>query len=232
MKIDYILFSDGSVRKMKYGDLTGYGCVIVNMKTKQYTAFGGEMSSGSIAYAEGWAIYRGLQFINSFRKNKDKKQHILVVTDSKLTISILTDYIPNVWDVSDWNHWKKKNGTSVLNQDLYRNIVDLINRGNMKVRFVHMNSHLKDDEWKVLQKKMKEQNVDATDRSAKLFVQMNRLADEIATDITLRKKNQWGSDPGPKFYKLRSKIPWSSISLQEPIGPSRSNKLIEYRRFE
>ena len=111
MKVNYILFTDGSVRRLRTGEcISGYGIVVVDTTTKQYTCFGGDIRTTSIVYAEAWAIYRGLHFISKITKTRNVKPHVLVVSDSKLNVSILGDLIPNTWDLSDWDNWKKKDG--------------------------------------------------------------------------------------------------------------------------
>ena len=125
--MNYILFTDGSVRRLRTGEcISGYGIVVVDTTTKQYTCFGGDIRTTSIVYAEAWAIYRGLHFISKITKTRNVKPHVLVVSDSKLNVSILGDLIPNTWDLSDWDNWKKKDGSPVMNQELYRDIVELI----------------------------------------------------------------------------------------------------------
>ena len=44
MKVNYILFTDGSVRRLRTGEcISGYGIVVVDTTTKQYTCFGGDI---------------------------------------------------------------------------------------------------------------------------------------------------------------------------------------------
>ena len=189
MKVNYILFTDGSVRRLRTGEcISGYGIVVVDTTTKQYTCFGGDIRTTSIVYAEAWAIYRGLHFISKITKTRNVKPHVLLVSDSKLNVSILGDLIPNTWDLSDWDNWKKKDGTPVLNQELYRDIVELIYDNEMRVRFIHINSHLDDAAYKTIKKKLQEVDVKLDNDIAKLFVMMNNMADETATSITQERK--------------------------------------------
>lgn len=191
MKVNFILFTDGSVRHFDGQTASAYGVVLLDCDAKRCTKFGGPLKSNSIVFAEAWAVYRGLQYINKICKYRSSKPNVLVVTDSKLNVSILTDYIPNQWDLSDWNHWKKKDGERVKNQEVYQNIMELIVDNNLKVRFMHIHSHLKINEWQLIQSKASSIGVDLKKDICKLFVQMNQLADETATEITQSKKESY-----------------------------------------
>lgn len=185
MTPDFVIFTDGSVRR--YPDqkvYSGYSVVVLNLQSKQYTGFCGALNTSSIVYAEAWAVYRGLQYINKICKPIGLKPSVLVVTDNKLNVTILSDYIFNTWDTSDWGRWKKTDGSLVKNQEVYRNIIKLINRGHMSVRYCHINSHLEESDWKRIRSKLLDIDIDANQGMCKLFIQMNQIADEMATEIT------------------------------------------------
>lgn len=186
MKPNYILFSDGSVRINTKGDhISGYGVVILDTRTSRYVKFGGELNSKSIAFAEVWAIYRGLQFIAGTCKKAKEKAKVLVVSDSNITIQSFNDYIPSKkWDLSNWSYWKKSNSKPVKNQNVYRNILTLIDDHHMTVKFVHMYSHLDIKDLEKVKNKLSKYNLKATDDMARLFLAMNALADKTASDIT------------------------------------------------
>ena len=191
MKVNFILFTDGSVRRFhKDQTVSAYGVVVLDCTTKRYTKFGGKLHTDSIVFAEAWAVYRGLQYIHTLCKRRSVKPTVLVVTDSKLNVSILTDYIPNHWDLSDWNHWKKKDGGKVKNQEVYQNILELIVDNGLTVRFMHIKSHLKMNEWHLIDSKAKTIGVDLKKSICKLFMKMNNLADEMATELTQQQKEK------------------------------------------
>lgn len=191
MKVNFILFTDGSVRRFDQSKIaSAYGVVVLDCITKRYTTFGGNLDTDSIVFAEAWAVYRGLQYINKICKRRSAKPAVLVVTDSKLNVSILTDYIPNHWDLSDWDHWKKKDGGHVKNQEVYQNILELIMDNGLTVRFMHIKSHLKMNEWHLIDAKAKDIGVDLKKSICKLFMKMNNLADETATELTQQQKDK------------------------------------------
>lgn len=197
MNVNFILFTDGSVRRFDGHSATAYGVVVLDVVTKRYTTFSGTLASDSIVYAEAWAIYRGLQFINKTCSARDEKPSVLVVTDNKLNVSILTDYIPNQWNLSNWNKWRKKDGSRVKNQEVYQNIVELIMDHDISAKFIHINSHLNTSEWRVIQAKLKDVGVKLDKDLCKVFVKMNAIADKLATDATMAEKiriREEGSD--------------------------------------
>lgn len=192
VNVNFILFTDGSVRRFKDNDkrktVSAYGVVVLDVLTKRYTTFSGSLGTDSIVYAEAWAIYRGLQFINKSCKKRMVKPTVLVVTDNKLNVSILSDYIPNLWDLSNWNCWRKRDGSKVKNQEVYQNIMELIIDNDLQVRFTHINSHLSSGDWKMIQNKLKDSGINLDKELCKIFVKMNNLADNLATGITLEQK--------------------------------------------
>lgn len=189
MKINFILFTDGSVRIFDEHRVSAYGCVVLDVSTKRYTTFGGPMKqSDSIVYVEAWAIYRGLQYINKICKQRSVKPNILIVSDSKLNVEIMTHYIPKVWNLNDWDNWRKTDGSKVKNQELYRNIVELIIQNNLHVKFIHIHGHTTEREQSKVYKELKHADIKVPQKLCKVFVKMNAIADEIATDITMAKK--------------------------------------------
>ena len=104
----------------------------------------------------------------------------MVVTDSKLCVNILTDYIPK-WDTSDWNDWKTKKGQSVKNQDIYKRIVRLLeNYPDVHFRITHIHGHQgKSNEGKIRKDLMKH-GITPTDAAVSTFRRMNAMADRLA----------------------------------------------------
>lgn len=189
MEVNFIIFTDGSVRRFDDKVAAAYGVVVLDYSTKTYTKFGDRLKTVSIVYAEAWAVYRGLQYINRICNKNSMKATVLVVTDSKLNVSIFTEYIPKRWDLSDWDNWRKTDGSYVKNQNIYRNIVELIHNNHMVVRFLHINSHKPDIEWKIVQKKAEDNGIHLKKGVCKVFMKLNTEADKIASGITQEMKD-------------------------------------------
>lgn len=201
----YIIFSDASVRRGK-NDITyaGYGVVVLNTETREYTHFGGELGGHTVAYSEAYAIYRGIRYVRDIASNKNDPTQILVVTDSKLNVKILSVFIPYVWDLSDWNHWKKADGHAVKNQEVYRKIVSLIQGSpGIHVRVTHINSHLGEDDWERVKSKLKQYGIIVDATTAQMFREMNAIADNVAQSITRKMRNE-DEKYGP-FIRLKYK---------------------------
>lgn len=185
---DLILFPDGSLRKKGDKFLAGYGVVVLNPSSNEYTTISGSLTKESVVYCEAFAIYQGLRYVEHIRKKhyKGKKMKVFVVSDSKLNIRAFTEWIPYAWDLSDWNNWKKSNKESVKNQEIYRAILKVLKNGKYTVRFVHMNSHTaKDNAAKEkMRKSLKKAKIDLNDTTLDVFVKMNDLADEAAKSHT------------------------------------------------
>lgn len=185
---DLIIFPDGSLRKKGDKFLAGYGAVILNPSTGEYTTISGSLSKESVVYCEAFAIYQGLRYVEHIRKkhHKGKKMKVLVVSDSKLNIRAFTEWIPYAWDLSDWNNWKKSNKEEVKNQDVYRAVLRVLKNGKYTIRFVHMNSHTAKNAAarEKMRKSLKKANVELNDATLDVFVKMNDLADEAAKSHT------------------------------------------------
>lgn len=197
---DYILFTDGSLRtdnKGKNKRYSAYGFVILNVKTQKYVKFGGRLATDSIVFAEAWAIYKAIAKLVKVIKGKDVS--VVLVTDSKLNVQILRDYIPNRWNTSDWFNWIKTDGEKVKNQTLYRRIYNiLLDNKNINLKIVHINSHKALDDYKFIITKLADSGVKINKETAKVMIKMNAIVDDIASSETLTMKNE--SDD--EFYKL------------------------------
>ena len=213
MKPNYILFTDGSVRRWKdpitKEQLTAgsYGIVVLDIATMRYTEFGSRLKTSSSIYAEAWAMYRGLQYINGICVRRRVKASILLVTDNKINVEILTKYVKGSWDMSDWNHWKKSDKSPVKNQELYRDILTLIGSNNIQLKVVHINSHLPSGSAEVIQEKLRKFGVTVNVDTANLFQEMNERADKVATDITTSEMMHIKSEK----YGSRKKLVWEPV---------------------
>jgi len=194
--VKYIVFTDASRRKGRNNrPYCGYGVAVLNVETKSYITFGGELSPRSVVFCEAWAIYRGLVKVAELAKDNPPKKgeqvQALVVTDSKLNVEILSRYIPYAWDLSDWNHWKKQDGTPVKNQDLYRTIVTFMEKHpEIHARVTHVNSHLNDEEWLRTKRKLSRYGVNVRKEAAQMFMSMNAIVDRIAQEITTEMRDR------------------------------------------
>ena len=194
MTPDYVIFSDASVILSGACNYSAYAAVILNCETKAYTTISGPLSNRSIAFCEGYAIYQGLRYLKQLTKSKHKKDKvkILVVTDSKNTVTTFTQWIQNSWDTTDWYHWKTSQKEPVKNQDLYRSIIKVLNSDRFKVKFIHINSHSngkKGAESKIFAK-LVDAKVHLSEKTAKIFIEMNDLADKVAHRITREMYNE------------------------------------------
>lgn len=203
MSPDYIVFTDASVKLDGDKNTSAYAAVLLNCKSKQYTVIGDILHHRSICFCEGWAIYQGLRYMNHIRKKAGKKHvKVLVVTDSKLNVQIITDWIHNKWDTSDWYHWKKQSRGDVQNQDLYRMITRVLNNPHMTIRIVHMRGHANKNKTKRKRiiGELAKADITLSDDLVSMFIEMNTLADKTAhSQVTEQLKN-----PG-KYPKLKYK---------------------------
>ena len=211
MKPDYILFPDGSQRRNQDKIYSGYGMVILNTSTRKYTTFSGYLATNSVVFAEAWAIYQGLRFLEFKRRSGclvSKTPRVLVLSDSKLNMDIFNIYIPYAWDISDPHKWKKRDSSLVKNQELYRNILHMINDCGYNVKFAHINSHIRGNEKQLrkVQDKLKEKySVQVSYDVMELFSDMNDLADQAAKNETLTAMMQDRNNPN-QFVTLERKI--------------------------
>lgn len=186
--VEYILFTDASKRTGYSGkDYCGYGVVLLNTKTKNYTTFSGELSPRSVVFCEAWAIFRGLVQLVQIMKPKKKKVNVLVISDSLLNVDTFNTYIPHSWNLSDWKNWKKKDGSLVKNQDIYRRILTFMGEHDeIDVKFAHINSHLSEFGWTRIQDKLYKYGVRVEEDTAQMIRSMNAKADDLAQTVTHR----------------------------------------------
>lgn len=214
MKPDLVIFTDGSLRrwneKTRHPEIAAsFGVIVLNVHTQKYTSFGSEVNTNSSIMAESMAYYRGLQYAVKLKK-KQKINNILIVTDSKINVDVFHEFIPNVWDISG-KVWKKQDGRPVKMQSIYQKILTLIDGHGLTVRFVHITSHNKKSDWKNVQKKLENSGIRVSNDIAKLFIQMNDLADKIATDITSKARV---ISSVQSYQQLNRQLAWKTQSAQ------------------
>lgn len=178
MKPDYIIFTDGSAIRYKNEFVLGYGAVLFNVKTQRFATMGGSTSNRTIIYAEGRAIYEGIRALSKIVKHS---ANVVIVTDSEITLKVFSEYIPNKWNLKDPDNWKKSDGSSVKNQDLYKLIYRKIKKSGFNIKFVHIRSHKIKSDADMIQKHMKQNSVTISLESAEFCIKMNNIADELAS---------------------------------------------------
>ena len=191
LKPDYIIFPDGSVKLSGKTSYSGYGIVVLDTKTNKYITLAGELSKGSVPYCEVWAAYRGLQYVEHVRK-KHRDLQVLVVSDSQVTVNSLSTWMKKSWDLSDPKDWKTSSGRSVANQKIYKNILKILSNKHYKVKFVHIRSHSdnKPHNIKTIAESFKKNGIEVDKDTLHVMLELNRLADMLATAQTEMQKAQ------------------------------------------
>jgi ribonuclease HI len=132
IKMDIIVFTDGSYIKARSGDLCGYGIYFPN----------GELDNIGNPFihkpltnqrAELYAIYKAVKMITE--KLVFGKAHIY--TDSEYSIKSLTIWLPS-WEK---NNWKTANKKPVKNLDIILAIYKILKSHPNKFYFYHVRSH-------------------------------------------------------------------------------------------
>ena len=209
-ELDYIIFTDGSVRS-PHGttekSYAGFGVVIYNTHTHQYASFGGELGQRSIVYTELWAIYKGLVTLSDMLPDYGR-HNILVLSDSKLCVDSI-----NV-DCYTWESHADSNGVwykdakhkeITKNQTLFKRILSLKrhnpNRLNIQVRHIRSHLDLKKKASRYTQiEKLVQYGYGVSEEAAKAIIHMNALADQIATYHSQRLVD---AERAQEFYHLR-----------------------------
>ncbi len=147
------IFTDGSFKKLKNKQvLCGYGIYFPN----------GELDNVSRAFihepltnqrAELYAILKALR---NLEKEKIKYDEVMIYTDSEYSIKSLTIWYKK-WEK---NKWKSAKGESVMNQDIIRPIIKILekkkkeNNGVDKINFTHVRSHTGKQDYESLSNEM------------------------------------------------------------------------------
>lgn len=185
MKPDYVIFPDGSERRTGKEKYAGYGVVVLNTRTGQYTTDSNELYGRSVPYCEGYAVYRGFQHIEQIRKPNESLS-VLILSDNKTTVNSLQIWVRKSWDLSDYRNWKRCDGSPVHHQELYRKILTILCNGHYRAKFVHIRSHAEGDAKlrEIIKQKLKIHKVKADDSTLDVFIRMNQLADNLAREAS------------------------------------------------
>lgn len=183
-RVDYMIFSDASVgsNKSYVGEkVCACSVIVLNVATNRYSVLTEFLGLQTINFGELYGIYRGLQILNTVTKDSDRKFNIAVVSDSKTSITTLSDYV-HLWDKTDVV-WKRTNGNYVKNQSLIQFIYDrFIDNPKYSVRFIHMNSHKSYGDINQISKYLKRNyHIKLDDRTVRTFIDLNSLVDKMAT---------------------------------------------------
>lgn len=204
-RIRYVVFTDASYKKSNGRGYCGYGVVIVNMKSNCYTSFGGDLSDHTIVFGESWAILKGVErALELIDQSSDPTGDILIVTDSKLCVNTLTRFI-DMWDTSDWDHWKTMRGKPVKNQEIYRRIIRMIRKyPDVRFRITHMHGHIGQKYEDTIRKDLSKYGIKPTDEAVSTFRKMNAKVDAIAqneVDRQIKLESRFGVIPSLKRSK-------------------------------
>ena len=205
MSPEYIIFTDGSTITVNDMFLTGYGIVILNLKTREYMTRKGDLGNHTIRYAESYAIYKAIAEISRICQDRTDKIKVLVISDSKLDIQVFNQYIPYVWDTSS-EIWYTVQKRPVKNQEIYKNAMRLINEHkNIKFKFAHINSHKSKEKWARQQAQFARYGVSGDKETILGLMKMNSLADKLASSMAEQMRINYIRDPNIVRLKRKCK---------------------------
>jgi ribonuclease HI len=125
-----IVFTDGSfISKL---NKCGYGVLFPNKEFKNISRkFTHEPLTNQ--RAELYAIYKAIKRVN----DSDINLPIKIFSDSEYSIKSLT-----IW-IKTWkkNNWKSSTGKSVMNQDIIKDIDELMTTHKGRIEFQHVRAH-------------------------------------------------------------------------------------------
>jgi len=128
--MEIIVYTDGS--HMKPSNKCGYGVHFPNNEFEDISRAFTKLPKTN-QRAELYAIYKAIYTVNK----KDTKLNILINTDSEYSIKSLT-----IW-IKKWkkNNWIGSTGKEVMNQDIIKNIDNLMSEHEGKIKFKHVRAH-------------------------------------------------------------------------------------------
>lgn len=126
------IYTDGSLRKEKKGDVCGFGIYFP----------GGQVNNVASPFlleplthnrAELYAIYRAIRITEKYCHFDE----IIIHSDSEYAVNSLTVWLHN-WKKNNWIDSKKK---PVKNQDIIKNIDNLLQKHRGKIKFQWVKAH-------------------------------------------------------------------------------------------
>lgn len=185
-----MIFSDGSFKTTKnrnIGSICGSGTIVRLLSTKKEFEKKIPLPDSTNNYAELNGIYEGLLFLKKIKLIK--KEPIVIVTDSKYCITVLTDTMILEGKKGMDAIWKNKDGSKMKNLKIIKKIYQLIigDDGEIysNIKFVHVNSHLKpkvkEDVDRIIHK-FKQVGITIDEDAAIGVIALNKRADMLANE--------------------------------------------------
>jgi ribonuclease HI len=128
--MEIIIFTDGS--HLKPSNKCGYGVHFPNSEFEDVSRAFTKLPKTN-QRAELYAIYKAIKIVNK----ADPNCNMIINTDSEYSIKSLTVWIKN-WKK---NNWIGSTGKEVMNQDIIKDIDNLINQHLGKIKFNHVRAH-------------------------------------------------------------------------------------------
>lgn len=179
-KPDYIIFTDGSVRRGRYRQYAGYGVVLYNCDSKEYASFGGELGNRSVLFSEMYAIHRAVSTISD-KIGLKRNVSVLILGDNTEALAEYRTCL-HLARSSKYCHDDVYGGTR------YKNLVEItvkniLRHPNIRFKFAHINAHKDIDsscDRELIQRKLKNAGYNINHTTAKAIIKMNDMADHIA----------------------------------------------------
>ena len=185
-----IIFSDGSLQKVKnrkIESICGSGTIVRSLTNKKEFEKMIPLPDSTNNYAELNGIYEGLLIIK--KQGLLKKEPVIIVTDSKYCITVLTDTMILEGKKGLDAVWKNKDKSNMKNPKIIKKIYQLIidKDGDMydNIKFVHVNSHLKANSKEDLDRiihKFKQVGITINEDGARGVIELNARADKLAKE--------------------------------------------------
>lgn len=189
--VDYVIFTDGSVRKQSWEPdfwYSGYAAVILHVPTMKYAIVADALYNRTINFTEGYAVLAGLKAL--IKREVPHRARVAVISDSKLTVTTLSKWA-YIWTSEARRRgskvWRTTTGKPVANQKLYERILRK-QRYFDEVVYAHMHSHLNKNSWKDVVHTMNKLGVKIDEKTARVFIKLNAMADEEAGLISSREE--------------------------------------------
>ena len=199
--LDYIIFTDGSMRRCGNYHYAGYGAVLYNCSTRKYTTIGGELGDRPISFAEHYAILKSIGTLVEIIGNV--RCTVLVISDSKNCVMTYRDWIDGWIEKREGNIWCTLGGKPVSNQRIIKAVKAIMDTNpNITFRFAHINSHKSEKSMRDrahTSNKLEMFGVNSRRDSSRVVIHMNGIADKIAGHYSFKCMH----DDSSRFITLR-----------------------------